>query len=95
MFVWIRGGEVVNSGERVSLQDQGSCLFIFPVALSDAGLYTCNISNVIFGECFSETYDIRMDVQSELYRVSCCYCIQLILLVYVYISQALFLVLYN
>ena len=59
MFVWIRGGEVVNSGGRVSLQDQGSCLFIFPVALSDAGLYTCNISNVIFGECFSETMPLE------------------------------------
>ena len=41
---------------------------------------------------FFETYDIRMDVQSELYHVTCCYCIQVILLVYVYISQELFLV---
>ena len=65
MFVWTRGGEVVNSGGHVSLQDQGSRLFIFPVALSDPGLYTCNISNVIFGECFSK----RMTLE-WMFRVS-------------------------
>ena len=70
-WVWTRADQILRSSERISFLDMGSRLVLSSVEESDAGLYTCNVSNIIEDEVFFDTTTIRLDVQSKTYLCGC------------------------
>ena len=65
IWTWTRGGQIIRSGGRITLLDDGEELLITTVEAADAGLYNCTVENAVGNETFSDNYTIQLDVQGK------------------------------
>ena len=64
-WVWSRDGQQLETGGRVTLLEGGASLHIAGAVEEDSGTYTCDVTNTIQSQVFSDTYMQNLDIQSE------------------------------